>query len=170
MAENEEIIKEFWHAFMATQENQEHTRELAEVPEVPQAWSFGDSEEMANELGALVRKGIKTTTCSLLWEYEHDGDALPEAGELSIITDRNGQPICLIETTEVQIRPYDQVDAQFAYEEGEGDRSLAYWRQAHWHFFSKVCDRIGRKVEDSMPLICERFQVIYPAGTSLEKD
>jgi uncharacterized protein YhfF len=33
------------------------------------------------------------------------------------------RPLCVIETTEVKIQPYDKVDAQFAYEEGEGDRS-----------------------------------------------
>ena len=167
MSDNEQVIKAFWNAFTTTFENQDHS---GKMPEVPQAWSFGDSEEMANELGELVRKGIKTATCSLLWEYEHDGDTLPEPGELSIITDGKGQPICLIETTEVQIRPYDQVDSRFAYEEGEGDRSLAYWRQAHWHFFSKVCDRLDREPVASMPLICERFQVIYPLGKSLGED
>ncbi len=156
---NEKSIRDFWNAFISAQEN------VADTGKMPEAWSFGDSKDMADELGALVRKGIKTATCSLLWEYEHDGDALPEIGELSIILDGVGEPLCLIETTEVQIRPYDQIDSQFAYEEGEGDRSLAYWRQAHWHFFSKVCDHIGREPDDSMPLICERFRVIYPLGS-----
>ncbi len=158
MKMNEKSIRDFWNAFISAQEN------VADTGKMPEAWSFGDSKDMADELGALVRKGIKTATCSLLWEYEHDGDALPEIGELSIILDGVGEPLCLIETTEVQIRPYDQIDSQFAYEEGEGDRSLAYWRQAHWHFFSKVCDHIGREPDDSMPLICERFRVIYPLG------
>jgi uncharacterized protein YhfF len=159
MKKNEKNIRDFWNAFISAQEN------VADTGKMPEAWSFGDSKDMADELGALVRKGIKTATCSLLWEYEHDGDALPEIGELSIILDGVGEPLCLIETTEVQIRPYDQIDSQFAYEEGEGDRSLAYWRQAHWHFFSKVCNHIGREPHDSMPLICERFRVIYPLGS-----
>lgn len=159
MKESQEEIRKFWEASNKTQGF------LVHAGDMPEAWSFGDSKEMADELGTLVRKGIKTATCSLLWEYEYDGDVIPEVGELSIILGGNGEPICLIETTEVQLRPYDQVDAQFAYDEGEGDRSLAYWRQAHWRFFSKVCDRIGREPEDSMPLVCERFRVKYPAET-----
>ena len=145
---------------MATKENKKYASDL------PEAWSFGDSKDMADDLGNLVRSGIKTATCSLLWEYEFDGDALPEPGELSIILGGNGQPLCLIETTEIKIRPYDQVDPQFAYEEGEGDRSLAYWRNAHWRFFTRVCDRIGRDPDNAMPLVCERFRVIYPAAAS----
>jgi uncharacterized protein YhfF len=160
MAKNQDKIRKYWIDYLATIKNGGHTADL------PEAWSFGDGKDMADELGNLVRSGIKTATCSLLWEYDYDGDALPESGELSIILDGNSEPLCLIETTEIQIRPYDQVDSQFAYEEGEGDRSLAYWRKAHWHFFTRVCERIGRDPDNSMPLVCERFRVIYPAAAS----
>ena len=127
-----------------------------------EAWGFGDSPEMADDLGQLVKAGIKTATCSLRWEYEADGDPLPQVGELSIILDGAGDPLCIIETTEIEVKPYNEVDAQFAYEEGEGDRSLAYWRQVHWRFFSRVCDRIKRPLSETMPLVCERFRVVYP--------
>ncbi|MEZ4707622.1 MAG: ASCH domain-containing protein [Caldilineaceae bacterium] len=100
-------------------------------PEIPDAWGFGDSPQMADELGRLVYDGVKTATCGALWEYEHDGDALPQAGELSMILDGSELPLCIIETTDVQIKPYNEVDAEFARAEGEGDRTLAWWRQAH---------------------------------------
>ena len=129
---------------------------------LPEAWYFGDSAKMAVELGELVQQGIKIATCSLLWEYEYDGDPIPRADELSIIIDYDWNPLCIIETTEVEIKPYNEVDAQFAYDEGEGDRSLQYWRDAHWRFFSRSCQRIGREISETMPLICERFRVIYP--------
>jgi uncharacterized protein YhfF len=56
---------------------------------------------------------------------------------------------------------YDEVDAKFAYEEGEGDRSLEYWRDAHWRFFSRTLPTIGKEPSVDMPLVCERFRVIY---------
>jgi uncharacterized protein YhfF len=96
-----------------------------------------------------------------LWEWEAEGSPIPEVGMKSIVLDGDGEPLCIIETTEVQIRPYNEVDAQFAFEEGEGDRSLAYWREAHWRFFSRVLAKIGREPVANMPLVCERFQVIY---------
>jgi uncharacterized protein YhfF len=40
---------------------------------------------MADDLGGLVVKGIKTATCSLYWEYEAGLEVLPQAEDLSII-------------------------------------------------------------------------------------
>ena len=116
---------------------------------------------MADELGALIVAGTKTATCSSLWEWEVDEDPLPEIGTITIVLDGRGQPLCIIETTEVTIRPFLEVDAQFAYDEGEGDRSLRYWREGHKRFFSRSLAKIGKEFEPDMPLVCERFRVIY---------
>ncbi|HET7270843.1 MAG TPA: ASCH domain-containing protein [Rubrobacter sp.] len=116
---------------------------------------------MADELGALIADGTKTATCSALWEYETEVEPLPEVGLKTIVLDGNGNPLCIVETTEVEVRPYDEVDAQFAYEEGEGDLSLDYWRDAHWRFFSRTLSNIDKEPTTDMPLVCERFRVIY---------
>ena len=99
---------------------------------------FGDSPQMADKLGALVVSGTKTATCSAFWEWEAEGSTLPEIGQKSIVLGGNGDPLCIIETTEVKVRPYNEVDARFACEEGERDRSLEYWREAHRRFFSRT--------------------------------
>jgi uncharacterized protein YhfF len=126
-------------------------------------WSFGDSAQLADELLALVLKGHKTATCGALWQYERDGVAVPQAGELSIVLDGDHHPRCVIETVDVQIKRFDQVDAQFASDEGEGDRSYAYWRDAHETYFR----RQGQFSTD-MLVVCERFRVIekLPGGLS----
>ncbi|MDX2137172.1 MAG: ASCH domain-containing protein, partial [Chloroflexota bacterium] len=126
-----------------------------------EAWAFGDSEAMADELSALVREGIKTATASLLWEYENEGSSLPQVGAYSIILDGGGQPQCIIRTTEVIIRPFNEFDAAFAYDEGEGDRTLAFWRRAHWDFFTRTCAVIGRTPDETMPIVGERFERVY---------
>ncbi|MCA9913096.1 MAG: ASCH domain-containing protein [Anaerolineae bacterium] len=125
------------------------------------AWGFGDSPRMADELGALVKSGIKTATASLIWEYEFDGEALPQVGDISIILDGQDQPMCIIETTELRQQPFNQVEEQFAYDEGEGERTLAQWRKDHWAFFGRSCERIGRERSETMPVLCERFRVVY---------
>lgn len=149
----------FWRAFLRA-----GSSPSAAMPtDFPDAWGFGDSPQMADELGRLVYDGIKSATCSALWEFEHEGEALPQVGELSMILDGAELPLCIIETTDVQIRPYSEVDAEFAHAEGEGDRTLDWWRQAHWRFFSRTLPRIGRQPADNMPLVCERFQVLFKA-------
>lgn len=147
----------FWQAYLGSLPEDNPARRQA----VPNAWGFGDSPAMADGLGKLVYQGIKTATCSLLWEYGFDGEPLPQAGELSIILDGGGHPLCIVETVEVEIKPFNAVDALFAYEEGEGDRSLAFWRDAHWRYFSRGCERIQRRPEEDMPLVCERFRVVF---------
>lgn len=145
----------FWQSYLAS---------LPEGPKSPvisyEAWSFCDSEEAANELGDLVKAGTKTATCSLVWAYEAEDEELPTIGDLSIVTNWEGEPLCIIETIEVEIKAFNEVDDRFAYDEGEGDRSLAYWRAVHWEVFSRECAAIGRKPVETMPLICERFRVI----------
>jgi uncharacterized protein YhfF len=154
-----EKIAEFWQGFV---KSDPETARLTTQPY--EVWSFGNTKEMADGLGHLVLEGTKTATCSLLWEYEIDDEKIPSAGDRSIISDAGGNPLCVIETVAVEIKPYCEVDADFAYAEGEGDRSLGYWRKAHWQFFSKICSQIGREVNKKMPLVCERFQVIYKPG------
>ena len=121
----------------------------------------GDSPEMADELGALISAGTKTATCSALWEYEAEGEPLPEVGLKTIVLGGTGDTLCIVETTEVEVRPYDEVDGLLASEEGEGDRSLEYWREAHWRFFSRTLPSIGKEPATDMPLVCERFRVVY---------
>jgi uncharacterized protein YhfF len=149
-------IGAYWQSYLNTLPAYSPVRNEEYVAE---AW--GDSPRLADELGALILAGTKTATCSALWEYEADGEPLPKTGLKTIVLDGNGDPLCIVETTEVEVRPYEEVDAQFAYEEGEGDRSLEYWRDAHWRFFSRTLPDGDKEPATDMPLVCERFRVIY---------
>jgi uncharacterized protein YhfF len=113
-------------------------------------FAFGDNSTLADELLELVMKGIKTATCST-----EDEPNTSSPGEQWIVLDSRGKPRCVIESTEITYRKFSEVDAAFAHDEGEGDRSLAYWRDAHRRYFG----RLGRFSED-MTLMCERFRLI----------
>jgi len=69
--------------------------------------------------------------------------------------------MCIIETTDIEIIAFIDVVEKHAYEEGEGDRSLDYWREVHWAFFVEECKSIGREPTEDMPVVCERFRLIY---------
>ena len=143
------------------------TRAQAEpsAPDSPDSvWFFGDSERLAVELAGLVAAGTKTATACLVWEYEAAREAIPRAGRFSVVTTFAGAPLLVLETTGVVIQPFDAVDEQFAFDEGEGDRSLAYWRRAHWSYFSRRCAVLGREPSTAMPVVCEGFRVAVRAA------
>ncbi|MFZ4285673.1 ASCH domain-containing protein [Variovorax sp. HJSM1_2] len=134
-----------------------------------EACFFGDSEELANELAALVLSGTKRATAGAVWSYEADGKPLPQPGDLSIVTDWSGRPLCIIETQSVEIVPFLEVTAEFAATEGEGDGSLSFWQEAHRMYFKRECARAGREFSENMLVACERFAVVYSPGTNAAK-
>lgn len=153
---NEPVIEQFWDEYLATLPD-DHVHRFSPLPE---AWHFGDSAQMADDLGGLVVSGRKTATCS---RYQGE-NILDEAG-LSIVLGGDGAPLCLIDTIELTVRRYCDVDEAFAAEEGEGDLSLAYWRKAHWGFFTRESKSEGYEVHEEMLLCCERFRVLYRPTT-----
>ena len=125
------------------------------------SYYFCTDKESANHLASLVVQGEKQATASLLWSYEVDNEPLPEVGQLSVITNWKGEPQCIVEVTEVEIKPYNEVTAEFAFIEGEGDKSLEYWRRVHWEFFGMECEEISSDPSEDMPVIFEKFKVIW---------
>ena len=130
-----------------------------------EAFQFGDSAALADELGQLVLNGIKRATTGSVWSFEESGQRLPRPGDLSVVTDGAGTPLCIIETTQVDVMPFDEVSAEFAAVEGEGDGSLAFWRRVHIDYFTRECERAGRTFSGDMPVSCERFSVVYPTAS-----
>jgi uncharacterized protein YhfF len=151
-----ESIKNYWEQFLASLPLDPPYHAKTYVAE-----GWGDSHEMADELGALIVQEIKTATCSALWEWEAEGNPIPQKGLITIALDGRGEPLCIVESVEVTIRKYNEVDSDFAHDEGEGDLSLSYWRAAHKNYFSRVLPKVGKEFSEDMPLVCERFRVIY---------
>lgn len=122
------------------------------------AWAFGATAEEADQLANLVNRKIKTATTSA---YElYGNEALPKAGEYSIILDSADKPVCVIQTKVVEIIPYNQISAEHAYHEGEGNRSYDYWRRVHDDFFESEYRQVGKKFYPQAPMVCEVFEKI----------
>ncbi len=136
------------------------------LPEAqPEAWGFGATPQQADELLALVVGGVKVGTASSLWDYEETGDPLPRVGELSIILDGAGAPRAVIETVAIAVVPFDEVDDAHAFAEGEGDRTLAHWREVHERFWRQHSEN-PRGYEPDMPVVCERFRLLLPSDAA----
>ncbi len=133
------------------------------VPDVmPPAEMFGDSPELADKLLDLVINGPKRATAGAVADYEASGDSLPTVGGAWIACDGAGTPRAMLTTTDVRIGPLSSVDAAFAWDEGEGDRSLAFWTDAHERFFRRRFAELGLAFHPDIPVVFERFDVYVP--------
>jgi uncharacterized protein YhfF/GNAT superfamily N-acetyltransferase len=132
-------------------------------PETPyQVWHFGDSPELAHKLVELVLNGPKRATAALGWSVDRAPETGPVDDGYSVVTEFDGTPRAVIRTTMFERRRFDAVDAQFAWDEGEGDRTLADWRAGHQAYFSRECAALCRPFDDEAPVVLERFELLYP--------
>jgi uncharacterized protein YhfF len=146
-------VQQFWDSYATASQPSEAAFRV---------WTFGDSSELANELAALVLAGTKRGTTSLLRSFHASGESLPEPGDFSIVVDGDGVPCCIVRTVRVEIKPMGDVDERFAWEEGEGDRSLAWWLSAHARYFRRQGSREGFSVDDRTKVVLVRFEVVWP--------
>ena len=159
-------ITQFWDSARPSAGRTSHGGAVGERSEnvvPPPAWAFGDSPGLADELLGLVLDGVKTATAGALWEYEAAGEPVPAKGDLSIVLDGAGEPRLLIRTTRAETVPFEEVTAEHAYLEGEGDRSLESWRQDHERYWRRTLASLGREFDPSMPVVCERFKILFRA-------
>ena len=148
-------INDYWAAFLAAN---------LKVPrETPyQVWYFGNSSEMASELAELVIDGTKTATASLLETNELQPENAPVENGYSVVTDFETKPKCVIRTTEIRHIPFNEVDATFAHDEGEEDKTLESWRRIHIDYFSKEAAQLGFEFTENSIVCCERFELLFP--------
>lgn len=154
--------KEMWNLFIKSQGEKNHDMKGGVLGNhIYDAWSFGNNPSMANELAELVVQGIKTGTASLYQLYELENSLLPPVGGLNIILDGDNNAVCITETTKVYICPFLEVTEEHAFKEGEGDRSLSYWRKVHKDFFSRELKEYDIMFDINMLVVCEEFRVVF---------
>lgn len=139
-------------------EYSQHAKDTA----VYDAWCFGGTPELADKLAALVASGEKTATSSAYPLYAYENEPLPQPDIYSVVLDSKEQAVCIIKTVKVTVVPFDKVTAHHAFCEGEGDKSLAYWQKVHKSFFTVEMELIGKTFDETMPVVCEEFEVVYP--------
>lgn len=145
-------IESFWNAY----------REAAGVEAEDYAVAtLGDNPELAEKLIRLIEEGTKRATATLRRDFEGD-DGLPTAGGLVVVVDAEGAPRLIWRTLEVRVGPLDSVDERFARDEGEGDRTRAWWLEAHRRYFGRQARREGFEMHDGIEVVFERFQVVWP--------
>ena len=123
-----------------------------------EAWSFSEAPD---KLADLVLQKIKTATCSAYDLYQINHEPLPKAGDYSIILDSKEEAVCIIQTTKVYVAEFKDVSDEQAYKEGEGDRTLAYWRKVHENFLINELASVNKTFSQNTKVVCEEFEVVY---------
>jgi len=119
-----------------------------------EVFSFGETAAECADMLARVRAGAKTATFGAMRDYLDGDDPMPEVGRIDIVLDWDGNPALVLETTEVKLRRFADVDAAFVSAEGEAI-SLADWAARHRAHFEA-----HGGWSPNMELVCERFRVI----------
>ncbi|MHA6252776.1 ASCH domain-containing protein [Oceanobacillus sp. CAU 1775] len=142
-------IQQYWNKFCIANQRQ--------GTEFKDAFQFGVSSDW---LADLVVEGKKTATTSGYVFYELEKEALPQAGEYSIVLNGKNEPVAVIQIESVEVVPMNEVTEEFALAEGEGD--YRYWWDAHEKFFTESLKEYGKEFYPNMLVVCERFKKVFP--------
>ena len=151
---NHRSVENLWRDFLEDNPNNR-------IKNTPLSFYFCDNEKDADECAELVVKGIKQATATSLWWYEKNNETLPKVGDLYVVTNWNGYAQAVIETIKVEQIPYNQITAEFAKVEGEGDKSLEYWKRVHEAYYRREMEPHGDSFDENMIIVCEYFKTIY---------
>lgn len=150
---SQEKIDVFWNTFLKETKRDEATKYI-------DLFHFELTEKWANELLRLVLIGQKRATASSLLSYQVKGERVPQVGDLSIVTNWEGEPKCVIETTQVTIIPFSEITYDVCKREGEDD-NLESWVKGHARFFTDEGKELGYEFTYDMPVVFEDFEVVY---------
>ncbi|MFZ2650953.1 MAG: ASCH domain-containing protein [Burkholderiaceae bacterium] len=126
------------------------------------AGAFGSTRALANELAGLVVQGVKRAQATLRRDFEAELDPLPQIGDHLVVLDGEGTPRAIVRTTHVELRHFNQIDDQFAFDAGEGDLTLRWWLTAHRQDFAERAEAEGFEVHEQTELVLEWFEMVWP--------
>ena len=127
----------------------------------PRVTHFCDNEKDANECLKLVLSGTKRATTHSLLGLQMRKERLPKIGDFTIVTDWSGKAKCIVRTVAVRLKPFFSIREAYAKIEGEGDKSLKYWKETHWDYYTRELEPYGRRPVESMIVVCEIFEKVY---------
>ena len=117
---------------------------------------LGDAGGIRGRLNDLVLRGLKTATLGLLEEYAEEGEQLEHVGERLVLVDDEGEPIGVVEITDVKPTTFGEVAWEFVAAENEGDESLEQWRAGHVAYWA----RMGRQVDADTQVVELRLRLV----------
>ena len=145
---------EFWKKYLKetaqSEENAVYSGELV----------FEDTGFTGQSQLSLVLSGAKTATFTPLDTIEINRELLPVAGEVYVVLDSNEEPACIIELTDVNVVPLNEIPWDLAARDGENE-NLEEWRGKMREFLEDEADLCGFTPREDSKIVCEIFHVVY---------
>lgn len=148
------LIECYWKKF------QEQNAEYASISQPP-SYFYCDNKKDADECAELVVNKIKQATSPSVWWFEKYHEPFPQVGDLAIITNWDGVARAIVRTTKVEFVEFRRISSAYAYIEGEGDRSLDYWKKVHWEYYANEMKAFEEHPSEEMVIVCEYFETIW---------
>lgn len=150
---NTSVVELFFKRFIQKTNRDQYTKYV-------DVYHFEMTEYLANELLRLVLIGKKKATAASYEAFIIEKEPLPKIGDLSIITDFDGNPRCVVETKQITILPFKDFSYDIVKREGE-DETLESWRKKHTIFFTNSAKALGFTFSEDMLIVFEDFEVVY---------
>jgi uncharacterized protein YhfF len=147
----------FWHQYLATLPTDQRPADDQVVVD-----TLSHHTVRANEVATLVSLNKKKAHCRLRSSLEEKSAVIPQKGHYKIVLNGHQRPVCIVKTTQVSYCPFNQVSAEFAAREGEGDGSYQCWHDAHWGYFSQYAKTHGLHFDEHSDVVLEEFEKVYP--------
>lgn len=120
-----------------------------------EVWHLGKNKKQANKLFKLVLNRKKVATSYLYNENENLTNS-----SYSILTNWDKNKQILIQTTNIEVVPFNKITKKHARNEGEGTKSLRYWRKIHKKFFIEEFAENGQSFSEETLIVCETFRIV----------
>ncbi len=133
---------------------------------VCQARRIGLDHETTEQVLALIRQGDKTGTFSLPWLIDAGAHAPTGVGMHIVLVNFSGAPQLLMRVTEVWKKRFGDIDERDTAVDGSPVRDLSVWKPLHREYWGPMLARHSLEVTDDMPVLVERFSLIYDAQQS----
>jgi len=136
---------------------------LEELGDVFQVRWIGLDADTTSQIIGLIIAGDKTGTFTLPWVVEQTGQPEPTVGDFIILIDFEGVPALVVRLTEIEVVSFADITEQHTAIDGPPVRDLNVWKPMHTDYWNRMLAPFGLSVSDEMPVLVEKFELIYPA-------
>lgn len=119
-------------------------------------WHFHNNQKDCDYLFNLVKTKAKTATSYLFIKKED----LTIKSEYSILTNWDESEKILLKTTKIYKTKFKDITKTHAFKEGEGDKTLTYYKNVHEEFFKKECEKLNITFDENTEIVCEEFEIV----------